>query len=84
MAMKPCHLSTFNIHIDGTWNFNDSNANVYLGIHLTRLAKENKKLNGIIKHMIDLQAPAGSKEINYGKIFHLIISRAGNMIVRTT
>ena len=81
MAMKPCHLSTFNFSIVGTWNLNDSDANVYLGIHISRLAKHNKKLDGIIKHMIDLQASASLKEIDYGKIFNLIISRAGNEIV---
>ena len=79
MAMKPCHLSSLNIHFIGTWNFKNSDANVYLGIHITRLANGNKELDGIIKHMIDLQDPASSKEIDYEKIYNLMISRAGNV-----
>jgi len=67
----------------GTWNSNDtdSDSNVYLEIHIRRLTKENNKLDEIIKHLIELQAPASSKEIDYGKICDLIISRAGNRIV---
>ena len=62
----------------GAWNY-DNDSNVCLGIHLRRLAKKDSKLNKIANHMIGLQASASLKEIDYRKIYDLIISRAGNM-----
>ena len=71
--IKPSH--------HGLWNY-DNDSNECLGIHLRRLAKKDNNLNKIVNHMIGLQASTSLKELDYGKIYDLIISRAGNMSLK--